>query len=77
VAEQLRFPSKSRLTARETEILQLVSSGFRNAQVASSLCVTEGTVKRHLSNIYGKLEVGSRMEAVHTGVKLRLITGIH
>ncbi|MFD9206433.1 LuxR C-terminal-related transcriptional regulator [Streptomyces sioyaensis] len=77
VAEQLRFPSKSPLTTREKEILQLVSFGCRNAQVASSLCVTEGTVKRHLSNIYVKLDVGSRMEAVHTGVKLRLITGIH
>ncbi|MGP3928138.1 response regulator transcription factor [Streptomyces sp. 8N616] len=76
VAEQVRFPSTGHLTAREKEVLQLVSKGFRNAQVASSLYVAEGTVKRHLANIYVKLGVGSRMQAVRTAVKMRLIKGI-
>src|SRR5581483_5046404 len=43
------------LTRREVEILQLVSEGHSNSQVARMLWVTEQTVKFHLSNIYRKL----------------------
>jgi DNA-binding NarL/FixJ family response regulator len=51
------------LTRRELEILQLVSEGHSNAQLARRLWVTEQTVKFHLSNIYRKLEVSNRTEA--------------
>ncbi|MEZ5098370.1 MAG: response regulator transcription factor [Thermoleophilia bacterium] len=51
------------LTRREIEILQLVSEGYSNAQLAKMLWVTEQTVKFHLSNIYRKLEVSNRTEA--------------
>ncbi len=51
------------LTRREFEILQLVSEGYSNAQLARMLWVTEQTVKFHLSNIYRKLDVANRTEA--------------
>jgi DNA-binding NarL/FixJ family response regulator len=51
------------LTKREVEILQLVSEGHSNSQLARMLWVTEQTVKFHLSNIYRKLDVGNRTEA--------------
>jgi DNA-binding NarL/FixJ family response regulator len=52
-----------RLTRREREILRLVGEGHSNAQLARILCVTEQTVKFHLSNVYRKLEVSNRTEA--------------
>ena len=51
------------LTRRELEILQMVSEGHSNAQLAKMLWVTEQTVKFHLSNIYRKLDVSNRTEA--------------
>ena len=51
------------LTKRELEILQLVSEGHSNGELARMLWVTEQTVKFHLSNIYRKLNVANRTEA--------------
>ncbi len=51
------------LTRREREILQLVSEGRSNRQVAQLLWITDQTVKFHLANVYRKLGVGSRFEA--------------
>jgi DNA-binding CsgD family transcriptional regulator len=51
------------LTAREAEVLRLVASGRSNAQIATALVLSEKTVARHLSNIFGKLDVGSRTAA--------------
>lgn len=52
-----------KLTRRELEILQLVSGGRSNRQVAQILWVTDQTVKFHLANVYRKLGVRSRFEA--------------
>src|SRR5690606_21567231 len=51
------------LTTREVEVLRLVASGRSNAQVAAALVLSEKTVARHLSNIFVKLDVGSRTAA--------------
>ncbi|WP_439937061.1 LuxR C-terminal-related transcriptional regulator [Nocardia sp. N13] len=51
------------LTAREVEVLRLVASGRSNPQIAGELVLSEKTVARHLSNIFGKLDVGSRTAA--------------
>jgi ATP/maltotriose-dependent transcriptional regulator MalT len=51
------------LTAREVEVLRLVAAGRSNTQVAAELVLSEKTVARHLSNIFGKLDVGSRTAA--------------
>jgi DNA-binding CsgD family transcriptional regulator/tetratricopeptide (TPR) repeat protein len=51
------------LTAREVEVLRLVASGRSNPQIAADLTLSQKTVARHLSNIFTKLEVGSRTAA--------------
>ena len=51
------------LTAREVEVLRLVASGRSNAQIAAGLVLSEKTVARHLSNIFAKIDVGSRTAA--------------
>jgi DNA-binding NarL/FixJ family response regulator len=52
------------LTGREMEILVLATRGFSNRQIASRLHLAEATVRRHLANVYRKLGVGSRGEAM-------------
>jgi DNA-binding CsgD family transcriptional regulator len=51
------------LSEREIEVLRLVAAGQSNAQIASGLVLSDRTVARHLSNIFGKLGVGSRTAA--------------
>lgn len=53
----------STLTAREREVMNLVSTGLRNAVVAERLGIAEKTVKSHLSRIFQKLEVRNRVQA--------------
>jgi DNA-binding NarL/FixJ family response regulator len=55
--------TRGALTRREHEILQLIAEGASNGQIASRLCVTEQTVKFHLSNVYRKLGVANRTQA--------------
>ncbi len=52
------------LSPREMEILQLVATGASNRDIADTLVIAEGTVKNHLTNILGKLNVKDRMQAV-------------
>jgi DNA-binding CsgD family transcriptional regulator len=56
-------PLPAGLTAREVEVLRLVATGQSNAQIATVLVLSEKTVARHLSNIFSKLDVGSRTAA--------------
>jgi len=52
------------LSPREQEVLALLGLGLSNREIAQKLFITVGTTKRHLSNIYGKLGVGSRTQAL-------------
>jgi DNA-binding NarL/FixJ family response regulator len=52
------------LSERETEIVVLAARGLSNFQIARELRLSEATVKRHLANVYAKMGVGSRSEAV-------------
>ena len=61
------------LTHREQEILQLVAAGLTNREIAERLVVSPETVKKHTSNIYGKLGVRSRAEAGAQARKLDLL----
>jgi len=61
------------LTARESEVLRLVSMGLGNKEVAGRLAISEHTVKFHISSILGKLHAGSRTEAVSVGIRRGLI----
>jgi LuxR family maltose regulon positive regulatory protein len=61
------------ITTREQAVLKLLSEGFGNREIAAQLCVSLGTVKTHLSNIYDKLGVKSRVQAVAEAQALKLI----
>jgi DNA-binding NarL/FixJ family response regulator len=52
------------LTDREAEVLRLMAAGCKNERIAEALRITEQTVKNHVRNIFGKLEVETRVEAV-------------
>lgn len=65
------FPGDE-LTARELEVLQLLSLGMPNHDIARELVVTEGTVKRHTHSIYGKLGVRNRTQAILRARELKL-----
>jgi len=60
------------LTAREAEVLRLVATGQSNAAIAAALVLSEKTVARHLSNIFTKLDVGSRTAAAAYAFEHRL-----
>ncbi len=62
------------LTARELEILLLVARGLSNERIASSLHLSEATVKRHLANVYEKMGVHSRGEASREALLREWIT---
>lgn len=61
------------VTPRETEILQHMARGRTNREIAAALHISENTVKTHISNLYQKLEVNDRTEAVTTALRLGLI----
>ena len=62
------------LTAREREVLELLSRGLPNKLIARRLQISEHTVKFHVSSIYAKLGASSRTDAVSRGVRRGLIT---
>ena len=68
-----RSPLAEPLSEREIEILRLVAQGLANQQVADRLFITLGTTKWHLNNIYGKLGVASRTQAVALARQLKII----
>jgi len=61
------------LTEREAQVLQLLAQGLANKQIASTLGISEHTVKFHISSVYSKLGVASRTEAVRQGVRQGLV----
>jgi DNA-binding NarL/FixJ family response regulator len=70
----VRSRGRPLLSARELEVLTRVAHGMRNAQVARQLGIAEGTVKRHLTNIYTKLGATSRMDAVSRALSQHLVS---
>jgi len=64
------------LTPREMEVLELLASGDSNQAIADKLVITVRTVKKHTSNIYGKLSVNSRTQAVARSRSLGLLPDI-
>ena len=61
------------LSPRELEVLELIVAGRSNQEVADRLVIVVGTVRRHLNNIYGKLGVSSRTQAIARAHALRLL----
>lgn len=62
------------LTDREMEVLKLVTKGLSNKDIADELCLSVRTVQGHLANIFNKLRVGSRTEAVVHALKEGWVT---
>ncbi len=62
------------LTQREAEVLSLVAAGLRNAEIAERLYLTPKTVSHHLSAIYAKLGVETRIEAAQAASHLGIAT---
>jgi NarL family two-component system response regulator LiaR len=72
--EEVRDGSGGVLTVREMEVLLLAARGLSNRQMASTLRLSEATVKRHLANVYPKMGVHSRGEAIRKALTEDWIT---
>ncbi|NLX43316.1 MAG: response regulator transcription factor [Chloroflexi bacterium] len=62
-------PDVEMLTVRELEVLRLAAEGLSNRDIAEKLIVSPRTIQSHMANIFGKLQVGSRTEAVMVGLR--------
>jgi LuxR family maltose regulon positive regulatory protein len=60
------------LTTREVEVLKLIEAGSSNQEISEQLVISIPTVKRHISNIYAKLGVKSRTQALAIGKELKI-----
>jgi NarL family two-component system response regulator LiaR len=65
--------SRLRLSARELDVLQLIADGLSNQQIADRLFVSLNTVKTHVSNLFLKMEVARRTQAIEMAKRLGLI----
>lgn len=72
--EGLKGLDRPLLSKREREVLGLVAAGMRNSEIASELYISEGTVKRHLTNAYAKLGTKSRISAIKRAISLGLVS---
>ncbi len=61
------------LSQREVEVLRLIVDGSTNQEIAHELVLTVNTVKRHISNIFRKLEVSNRAQAIARAHELNLL----
>jgi DNA-binding NarL/FixJ family response regulator len=64
---------KEGISKREAEILLLMHQGLSNQQIAGKLFISENTIKKHISNIFQKLQVERRTEAVKKALELSII----
>jgi DNA-binding NarL/FixJ family response regulator len=62
-----------KLTGREVEVLEQLSTGLTYTSIAENLIISPSTVRRHIENIYKKLQVHSKIEAITFAKKKRII----
>ncbi|MEA2964073.1 MAG: hypothetical protein QOI46_4171 [Alphaproteobacteria bacterium] len=72
-AAQLSNRVSDPLTARERDVLAMISQGCSNKRIARTLEISPETVKTHVKHVFLKLEVGTRTEAVFRAVSLELL----
>jgi DNA-binding NarL/FixJ family response regulator len=72
-AQPAAEPERSLLSAREQEVLDLIARGFSYAEIAKLQSISMHTVQSHIKNLYTKLAVHSKSEAVYEGTRLGLI----
>src|SRR5438105_12340571 len=73
--EKCSQPIVDQLTKRELEILRLIADGLSNQDIGQRLFISVGTVKWYLKQIYGKLHVSSRTQAIAATHNLDLLDG--
>jgi DNA-binding NarL/FixJ family response regulator len=73
LSRQESVPHGETLSDREIEVLQLMAKGSANKQIAASLSISESTVKTHVANIFQKLDVNHRTEAVTQALQKGII----
>lgn len=66
--------AERKISKRELEVLQLMADGMSNKEIADSLFVSLNTIKSHSSNLFEKLEVKRRTQAVETAKKLGILS---
>lgn len=72
-APQRSTPMPETLTPRETQVLRMMAEGMANKEIADRLGISDHTVKFHVASILGKLQAGSRAQAVSIGIRTGLI----
>lgn len=73
LAENLPMPENTGLSGREIEVLDNIARGYSNREIADRLFVSLNTVKTHTNNIYSKLNVKRRTQAIEIARKLNII----
>lgn len=73
VVSMLDKRKEERLTYREIEVLKLVGEGMSNIEIADKLYLSQKTVKNHLTNIFRKISVGDRTQAVLYAIKNKIV----
>lgn len=65
----LNAPAPDELTGREIEVLQMLARGLSNRAIAEAMVISDRTVQAHLTNIFAKMNVNSRLDAVLTAIR--------
>ncbi len=68
-----KWGAQHRLTPRELQVVELISHGMRNKEIAASLGISQDTVEVHVKNIFAKLGVSDRTGAVHVALSRGII----
>lgn len=72
-AEIAALSASASISPREQDVLRLMNAGSSNRQIAVALSISESTVKTHVANIYSKLNVKSRVQAITYAKELKLV----
>ncbi|MES2588382.1 MAG: response regulator transcription factor [Bacteroidota bacterium] len=73
ITEDLSSEEKTNLTSRELDVLNQLCKGFDYKQIADFLNISPATVRKHIENIYQKLQVHNKVEAIQKATKQRLV----
>ena len=73
VFENANYSEEIKLTQRETEVLDQLSKGLKYKNIANNLFLSEGTIRKHVENIYTKLQVHNKLEAIQKAKNNKLI----